>query len=110
MSSAESDRDVQSALGRYTRIDSDPWGVRIQASVVTWPTAGRPETRWVTVGLLAPDASDATIDRTRRRVLRDQRLFRVCSTCGSYAPVGLVDAAGVCAACVEKSRTTADSE
>lgn len=110
MSSAETERNEQIAVDRYTRIDADPWGVRIQACVVTWPTPGQPESRWVTVGLLAPDAGDTVVERTQRRFLRDQRLFRVCAECGQYVPVGLLDSSGTCTQCVAASRSTADHE
>ena len=110
MSSPETERNEQDAVQRYTRIDVDPWGVRIQACVVTWPTPGRPENRWVTVGLLAPDAGDVVVERTRRRFLRDQRLFRVCGTCGQHVPVGLLDTSGNCAQCIAARRSTADRE
>lgn len=97
------DGDLE-AMQRYTRIDSDPWGIRIQACVVTWPTPGRPESRWVTVGLLAPDAGDAAVERTRRRFLKDPKLFRRCSVCGRPVPVGLADSTGTCTECARRSR------
>jgi len=86
----------------FIRVDRQPSQTLVLVRTITWQGPHTPETRWVPVSDLLPDAPEQEIEAAIIAVLGDPRFFHVCLCCGEKTPVGWMHSGTVCQSCAER--------
>ena len=90
-------------IKHHIRTIHHPDKIVIEVEVIRWPHPHEPESEWVPVTELPPDADQADIDQAVIKVLRRRKYFKVCKECDERKPAGLMWEGNICQGCGERN-------
>ena len=91
-------------LQEFLRVEHTESGVRILVRRIHWNGPAEPVSIWVVGKDFHSAATKAETDAAARRILEDERYFRVCGECGERNPLGWMHDETMCQGCASKNR------
>jgi len=95
-----SNNDAQ-IIKEFIKVEKTDRCVKIFVKHISWPKVYEPHSEWIEGDTLPGKASQSEIQDAVKRVLENDRHFRVCQECGERNPTGWMDNDRICQGCAQ---------